>query len=219
MEACTVSLGDLIEKRFNDKLGPLKVTNIITMGYDISKALNYLHNEALLLHGDLKSFNILIKDDFVVCKLCDFGVSLPIKADGLIDFEKKPNAHYVGTDLWNAPEVFEEEPELISTKTEIFSFGLVLYECIALSPPHILEMKADPKKTLDFDDVENDEDEEECLEDDDLDCMVGTRPLFPEELKLPDTYNDILQIFYVCTDEHPENRPDAKHLENIFKEI
>ena len=138
MEACTVSLGDLIENRFTEKKGPLDAKNINTMGYDVSKALNYLHNEALLLHGDIKSFNILIKDDFAVCKLCDFGVSIPLKADGLIDFEKKPSATYTGTDLWNAPEVFEEDPEFISTKTDIFSFGLVLYECIALCPPHML---------------------------------------------------------------------------------
>lgn len=218
MEACSVSLGDLIEKRFREKLGPLATKNINTMGYDISKALNYLHNEALLIHGDMKSFNILIKGDFAVCKLCDFGVSIPIKQDGLIDFDKKPYANYVGTDLWNAPEVFEEDPELISIKTEIFSFGLVLYECIALSPPHLLEMKADSKKALDFDDVEN---EEEDMDDesDALDYMVGTRPLFPEDMKLPEIYNDILQIFYICTDEHPENRPDAKRIEDIFKEI
>lgn len=220
MEACTVSLGDLIETRCTANLGPLEVKHIVTMGYDISNALSYLHNEALLIHGDMKSFNILIKGDFSICKLCDFGVSIPIKEDGLVDFEKKPNAVYIGTDLWNAPEVFEEEPELISTKTEIFSFGLVLYECVTLSPPHMLEMKVDSKKALNFDDIENEEDNvDEDNETDDLDCMVGTRPLFPENMKLPKAYNDILQIFYICTDEHPENRPDAKRLEIIFKEI
>lgn len=76
MEACTISLGDLLEKRFgaDDGPSPLPANQINIMGYDISKALNYLHNTALLLHGDLKSFNILIKGDFAVCKLCDFGV-------------------------------------------------------------------------------------------------------------------------------------------------
>lgn len=218
MEACTVSLGDLLEVRFGDKAGPLEIKSINTMGFDISKALNYLHTEALLLHGDMKSFNILIKGDFAICKLCDFGVSIPIKNDGLIDFDKAPTANFVGTDLWNAPEVFEEDPELVSTKSEIFSFGLILYECIALVPPHMLELKAAPvsQKALDFDDID-DEDEEE--EEDDLDFMVGTRPLFPEDMKLPEVYNDILQVFYICTDEHPENRPDAKRLENIFNEF
>lgn len=214
MEACTVSLGNLLEDRSEGGFGPLEPKKINKMGFDISKALNYLHHEALLLHGDMKSFNILIKGDFAICKLCDFGVSIPVKADGLIDFEKQPNADFVGTDLWNAPEVFEEDAALISTKTEIFSFGLVLYECIALCPPHTLEMAAaDPKKALNFDDDGSDEEE------DDLDFMVGTRPLFPDEMKLSDDYNDILQLFHICTDENPESRPDAKELENIFQQL
>lgn len=128
MEACTSSLGDLLETRFGGSLGPLELKKINSMGYDISKALNYLHNDALFLHGDLKSFNILIKGDFAVCKLCDFGVSLPIKADGLLDFDKKPKAEYTGTDLWNAPEVFEEDASLISTKSEMWGIiSIILY--------------------------------------------------------------------------------------------
>lgn len=218
MEACTISLGDLIEARFGEKLGPLEVTKINIMGYDVSKALNYLHNEARIMHGDMKSFNVLIKGDFAVCKLCDFGVSIPVKADGLIDFDKKPNANYVGTELWNAPEVFEEDGALISTKCEIFSFGLVLYETIALCPPHTLEMASvNSKKALDFDNCEIDDDEDE--EEDELDYMVGTRPLFPEDMNLSKSYDDILQVFHICTDDNPETRPDAKKLENIFKEL
>jgi PDZ-binding kinase len=213
-----MSLGDLIEARFSDKLGPLEAAKIHIMGYDVSRALNYLHNEALLMHGDMKSFNVLIKGDFAVCKLCDFGVSIPIKADGLIDFEKKPAAVYVGTELWNAPEVFEEDVELISTKSEIFSFGLVLYECISLCPPHTLEMvNVNSKKVLDFNACENDDDEDD--EDNELDYMVGTRPLFAYDMNLSESYDDILQIFYICTDDNPENRPDAKKLESIFQEL
>lgn len=217
MEACTVSLGNLLEDRSTSKegLGPLESVKINKMGYDISKALNYLHNEALLLHGDMKSFNILIKGDFAVCKLCDFGVSLPITKTGVIDFKKKPNADFVGTDLWNAPEVFEEDPELISTFSEIFSFGLVLYECIALCPPHTLDLiLADPKKSLDFNDTVSDDEEE-----DEVDYMVGTRPLFPEDMKLSEDYNDILETFHMCTDEDPEKRPTAQQLEDIFKQL
>lgn len=43
---------------------------------DIASALKYLHEEKNLLHGDLKSANILIKGDFETAKLCDFGVTL-----------------------------------------------------------------------------------------------------------------------------------------------
>lgn len=79
---------------------------------------------------------------------------------------------------------------------------------------------ANAKKALDFDncedDEEDDEDEDAC---DILDYMVGTRPLFREDMKFPESYNDILQVFHICTDDDPESRPDAKKLETIFKEF
>lgn len=36
----------------------------------------YLHNEKKLLHGDMKSCNVVIKGDFESIKICDVGVSL-----------------------------------------------------------------------------------------------------------------------------------------------
>lgn len=45
---------------------------------DVASGLKYLHEEKKLLHGDLKSGNILIKGDFKVAKLCDFGVALKL---------------------------------------------------------------------------------------------------------------------------------------------
>ncbi|CAG9809333.1 unnamed protein product [Chironomus riparius] len=216
MEACSMSLGDLLEKRYEDKLGPLEVFKINTLGLDISKALNYLHNEVLMMHGDMKSFNILIKGNFGICKLCDFGVSLKVKKDGLLDFDKDPKAHYVGTDLWSAPEIFEEDSTLISTKSEIFSFGLVFYECLTCVPPNTLEMM--DKKALDFDDVACEE-IEEIEDEEDEGPIYGIRPPFPEDMKLSEDYNDILHIFNICTDDDPEQRPDARKLENIFNEL
>lgn len=106
------------------------------MSHDICKALDYLHNTARLLHGDLKSFNILIKGDFNLCKLCDFGVSQSLNEKGYLDVENHPDAAYTGTDLWSAPEVFHSEAADISSKADMFSFGLVIYECIALQAPH-----------------------------------------------------------------------------------
>lgn len=216
MEACTSSLGDILEARHSKALCALEPAKISIMGHDVSSALSYLHNEALLLHGDMKSFNVLVKGDFAICKLCDFGVSLPLTSAGFLDLVKRPAANYVGTELWNAPEAFEEDETLISTKSEIFSFGLVIYECVALCPPHTLSpFPKDSKKELNFDETMEDDDGEE----DELDYMVGTRPEFPEDMKFTDDYNDILEVFHMCTNDEPDERPDAKQLEIIFGEL
>lgn len=66
------------------------------MSLDIFKGLDYLHTKARILHGDLKSFNILIKGEFELCKLCDFGVSQPLNEEGYLDLKRDPNAKYIG---------------------------------------------------------------------------------------------------------------------------
>lgn len=38
----------------------------------------YLHNDKKLLHGDIKSSNVVVKGDFEAVKICDVGVSLPL---------------------------------------------------------------------------------------------------------------------------------------------
>lgn len=38
----------------------------------------YLHNDKKLLHGDIKSSNVVVKGDFEAVKICDVGMSLPL---------------------------------------------------------------------------------------------------------------------------------------------
>lgn len=134
METCDISLGDLIEQREEQSAGPLEPAKILKVCVDVCSALDYLHTEAHLLHGDLKSYNVLIKNAFEQCKLCDFGVSVPLNADGFVDLEKNPKAHYTGTDIYSAPEVFYAPPRDISNKCDVFSFGLIVFECLTLKP-------------------------------------------------------------------------------------
>lgn len=195
---------------------------------DIFNALNYLHTEARILHADLKSYNILVKQQFSICKLCDFGVSLPLTADGMVDLIKKPDAKYVGTNLWSAPEVLNEENTAnISSKADIFSFGMVIYECIALIAPHMWALMDDESDdsiiNLDDSDVLSKTDDNSIIDLTDksavdIDLLVGTRPPLPESDDLPDTYNVPVELFYVCTNAEPECRPTAACLLNMLQQ-
>ncbi|KAH8419738.1 hypothetical protein KR009_002004 [Drosophila setifemur] len=141
LEMCSTSLGSILEERHDEDLGPLPSKNTLKMIMDVAVGLDFLHNEAHLLHGDIKSFNVLVKGEFEICKLCDFGVSLPLDENGEVNMHKNPHLCYVGTSLWSAPEVIDEV-EIIDSKVDIFSFGLVIYETLALVPPHTLELDA-----------------------------------------------------------------------------
>lgn len=280
METCDTSLGDLIEARVESSLGPIESKKIKKMSLDVCRALDYMHNEAFLLHGDLKSYNVLVNGDFDSCKLCDFGVSLPLNKEGYLDLEKSPSAKYTGTDLWSAPEVFQNHAEDISSKADIFSFGLIIYECVALQAPHVAHLGDEDesmqsgfstqtdddtnienippeqiqKKRLDFDvlnvsaktdaslamdadissitipstggetTIDDTETDDESLlvkstaatigDDtaDPIESYLGTRPPIPDVYDLPEDYNFVLEVFFLCTNELPENRPSASYL-------
>lgn len=124
---------DLIEERLEETSGPFPSKHVRRVGLDVARALAYLHGEKLLMHGDLKSGNVLVfGEDFKTVKLCDFGVALPLtKANGPI----KSGYFYVGTQAWSAPEVLGTDESLlegevapvITCKADIFSYGLTLW--------------------------------------------------------------------------------------------
>lgn len=204
METCTISLADLIEKRNEDGLLAFPEKNIMRMGQHISKALDYLHMRMLLLHGDIKSHNVLIIKDFEVCKLCDFGVSLPLTRNGDVDKTKAgEDVEYVGTSCWCAPEMIEDPFNNITTKVDIFSFGLVIWEMFALDIPHSSAINDNLDETSSLEESFNENTQ-----------VFGTRPAIPyhmfgdnfEEYKYP------LELFYCCTEKNPDDRPTAQHL-------
>jgi serine/threonine protein kinase len=86
---------------------------------DVALGLNYLHSlSPALLHRDLKSHNLLLDVAYRV-KLCDFGLAVPA--------EPAPEPIACGTPRWSAPEV-NAETSPYTTKADIYSFGIVLWE-------------------------------------------------------------------------------------------
>ena len=200
MESCESSLADRIEDRRNDELGPFDYKIILKVALGVARGLDYLHTEKKLLHGDMKSYNILIKGNFEEIKICDFGVSLPLDDIGLV---QNPD-NVVGTSVWSAPETVGLSDGPVSSKVDIFAFGLVLWEMIALEIPHT-------------DDI-NESDLDTSITEDDLENRIGTRPALPP-VDLDDNYNSIMEIFYCCTEQDPKVRPSAQLLVEWLEDI
>lgn len=204
MEKAEHSLMDLIEERRDNDQGPFLPEQIRCVGSDIAKALNYLHDDRLLMHGDIKSANVLIFENFKLAKLCDFGVTLHLKDK---DGEVKPNSYYIGTEAWTAPEVISldvlDEEIVVTSKADIFSYGLTIWEMLSLNLPHYDLLDTDSTDSCSsFDEADNDELYREAL---------GSRPPLPDLPTEPD-YKNVVAVFIATTEEDPSKRPQAAEL-------
>ncbi|TMW66857.1 hypothetical protein Poli38472_011973 [Pythium oligandrum] len=93
----------------------------------IARAVHYLHTRApVLIHRDIKSRNILVRDSPLEAKLSDFGVSRSIQRECM--------TLGVGTPYWTAPEVLEGT--VYTEKSDIYSFGVVLSELDTCQAPY-----------------------------------------------------------------------------------
>ena len=106
--------------------GPLPPLDVGQIGYDMAKALSYVHEHGVI-HRDVKPANIMLFDyrsdaARVRAKLTDFGIAVmmaaPLARDG----------GFVGTAAYVSPE--QAKGEAVGPPTDIYSLGLVLLECL-----------------------------------------------------------------------------------------
>uniref|UniRef100_A0A8C5MGJ3 PDZ binding kinase n=1 Tax=Leptobrachium leishanense TaxID=445787 RepID=A0A8C5MGJ3_9ANUR len=189
------SLNDLIEARNESRLGPFPADVILKVALNVARGLKYLHNEKNILHGDIKSSNVVVMGDFESVKLCDVGVCLPLDENMTMS---DPTAHYIGTQSWNPKEALEDDG-IITDKADLFALGLTLWEMMTLSIPHVnLPPEGDDEDSFD----EQDFDEDAYYE------ALGTRPPLNIE-ELDHSYRKVIELFLVCTSEDPKERPSA----------
>ncbi|KAM4040187.1 lymphokine-activated killer T-cell-originated protein kinase [Anomaloglossus baeobatrachus] len=190
------SLNDLIEERSEKKLGPFPAHTILKVALSMARGLKYLHNDKNILHGDIKSTNVVVKGDFESIKICDVGVSLPLDENMIMS---DPQAYYIGTESWKPKEALEEDG-VITDKSDIFAFGLTLWEMMTLSIPHVNLPPEGDDEDDSFD--EDDFDEDAYFE------ALGTRPPLNAD-ELDDSYQRVIELFFMCSNENPKERPSA----------
>ncbi|XP_077566864.1 lymphokine-activated killer T-cell-originated protein kinase homolog isoform X2 [Stigmatopora nigra] len=192
------SLCDLIEARREDGLLPFPAANVEKVALHVARGLQYLHKEKKILHGDMKSGNVVIKGDFDAVKICDVGVSLKLEENMTASHPEE----YVGTEPWLPKEVLECGE--VTDKADIFAYGLTLWEMMTLAMPHVSEV----------DDEEEERDEDESIEDsfdEGYYNRLGSRPPLDIEA-LGGSYRKMLELFLVCTELDPKRRPSAAEI-------
>jgi eukaryotic-like serine/threonine-protein kinase len=106
----------------------------------VCDAVQHAHRH-LVVHRDLKPGNILVSPDGGV-KLLDFGVAklMPEPGRGGVDPQATATLHRPFTPAYASPEQVRGEP--VTTATDVYSLGVILYELLAGRHPFDLEVRS-----------------------------------------------------------------------------
>ncbi|KIL59844.1 hypothetical protein M378DRAFT_969629 [Amanita muscaria Koide BX008] len=99
---------------------------------DIITGLHYLHTfNPVIVHGDIKGANVLINHRREAY-LSDFGLS-HIAFDNTL--WRTTATHANGTLRWMAPELIEGDVIVLTIATDIYAFGMTVYEILSRQSP------------------------------------------------------------------------------------
>ncbi|XP_076277206.1 PDGF- and VEGF-receptor related isoform X2 [Lasioglossum baleicum] len=116
-------------------LKPICTQDLLSWAFQVARGMEYLSHRKVL-HGDLAARNILLAENNVV-KICDFGLAKTMYKDE--NYKKKGDGPL--PIKWLAIESIRDR--IFSTQSDVWSFGIVLWEFFTLAETPYPGMEAE----------------------------------------------------------------------------
>jgi serine/threonine-protein kinase len=117
-------------REYLEHVGRAPIPNTIVGTGQILEALEYAHGKGVV-HRDVKPENIKLSPDGAI--LMDFGIAKAVAASGSSRLTR--SGFTVGTSAYMSPEQVTGD-RTIDYRTDLYSLGCVLFECLAGEPPY-----------------------------------------------------------------------------------
>ncbi|KAH3731811.1 Serine/threonine-protein kinase STY46 [Pelomyxa schiedti] len=165
--------GSLEDVLHGTKRGKQQLPSVNAIAKCIAEGMKFLHSQSpQIIHRDLTSANILL-DQNGTPKIADFGISRFKVEVG------DQTMTYIGNPRWRAPEV--TRGERYSSKVDVYSFGLILWELITGKLP-FYDLDGTPAS---------------------MHAAKGKRPEMPS-----DCHPQWAELIQLCWQDNPSRRPN-----------
>lgn len=189
MELCRSDLYTIL----HDPSIYLSPKKLLSFAIDAAQALLYMHTHSpALLHRDVKTSNMLISSSGEL-KLIDFGYASYVgETDFVYTRHKLAEKANKGTPAYMAPECLKNEE--VTTKSDIFSLGTVLWELVTRKLPWAGKS---PESIY-------------------AEVTTGNRLPIPDDSTFPVAYGELISA---CWLESPSDRPSARTVLKVLRGI
>ncbi len=121
---------------------PLPIRRVVELIMKLARAVHYAHEHGIL-HRDIKPGNILL-DEKNEPHLTDFGLARLIETESTVTWTKE----VLGTPSYMAPEQAAGETKKLTSATDVYGLGAVLYQLLTGEPPFAGETTYDTIRLL-----------------------------------------------------------------------